>query len=61
MIGPILPGENAASIAAISSPFPSFVSLPPIASPAARDLARLAYWQGVNDAEMADCDLDPFN
>ena len=60
MIGPILPGENAASVAAISSPLPSFASLPQIASPALSDLARLAYWQGVNDAEMADCDFDPF-
>ena len=60
MRGPLLPGEHAASVRAIPSPFPSFASLPPIATPALSDLARLAYWQGVNDAEMPDCDPDPF-
>jgi hypothetical protein len=60
MIGPLLPGEHAESIRAIRSPLPSHATLPPIATTAARDLARLAYWQGVNDAEMADCDFDPF-
>ena len=60
MIGPLLPGEDAASIAAIPSPVPSRATLPPIATTAARDLARLAYWQGVDDAEWSDCDLDPF-
>jgi hypothetical protein len=30
-------------------------------SPALHDLAALAYWQGVADAEGPDCDLDPFN
>jgi hypothetical protein len=29
-------------------------------SPALHDLAALAYWQGVADADEPDCDLDPF-
>ena len=29
-------------------------------SPALYDLAALAYWQGVADADELDCDLDPF-
>jgi hypothetical protein len=61
MRGPLLPGEHAPSVRAIPSPLPSQASLPLIASPALSDLARLAYWQGVNDAEMSDCDSDPFS
>jgi hypothetical protein len=30
-------------------------------SPALYDLAALAYWQGVADADEPDRDLDPFN
>ena len=30
-------------------------------SPALHDLASLAYWQGVADADEPDCDLDRFN
>jgi hypothetical protein len=61
MNGPLLPGEHAPSVRAIPSPLPSLAILPPIATPATLDLARMAYLQGMQDAESFDCDLNPFS
>jgi hypothetical protein len=61
MNGPLLPGEHAPSVRAIPSPLPSLASLPTIATPAVLDLARMAYLQGMRDADFFDCDLDPLS
>ena len=59
MNGPLLPGESIATIRSLPNRRPSLAILPH-ESPATADLARLAYLQGLSDAESPDCDLDPF-
>lgn len=60
MTGPILPGESIAKIRAIKQPRPPFAVLP-FESVAMADLSRMAYLQGLQDAESPDCDLNPFS
>jgi hypothetical protein len=59
MTGPLLPGESADLIRSLPTHRPTLAILP-TESQAIADLARLAYLQGVADAESPDCDLDPF-
>lgn len=62
MSGPLLPGESAADIRAVAARRnPSQAGpLLPGESQAQRDLARLAYLQGLADGDGPDCDSDPF-
>jgi hypothetical protein len=60
MTGPILPGESVADIRATKQRRPSFARLP-FESVAQFDLARMAYLQGLQDAELTDHDSDPFS
>lgn len=59
MKGPILPGESPAMIRSVQSGRPTAALLPgePVAI---ADLCRLSYLQGIADAELPDCDFDPF-
>jgi hypothetical protein len=59
MTGPILPFESVADIRTTKQRRPSFALLP-FESVATIDLARMAYLQGLQDAELTDQDLDPF-
>jgi hypothetical protein len=60
MTGPILPFESVADIRATRQRRPSFARLP-FESVATADLARMAYLQGLQDAELTDHDIDPFS
>lgn len=60
MNGPLLPGESIAAIRSLPHRRLSLAILP-FESLATADLARLAYLQGLSDAESPDCDLDPFS
>jgi len=60
MKGPILPGESLVVIRSIQSNRPTAALLPG-ESIAIAELCHLSYLQGVADAELPDCDFDPFH